>query len=164
MAEIVLNGFRKVSDISREVFVELAVGSCLHDEDLPVPPCDRAGVRLFAISSHFLARTVTTQLMPVPKRLRFGDIPKYMCSKHSAKLCASSLKNEVTGYIFIIHFLRKYLCRTRISQKLVWQGTKLVGRISKWGSCKGDPAGRFFFWGGQPVGANQTNQATSSVT
>ena len=48
-AEIVLNDFRKVSYISRDVFVALAVGSCLHDEDLPVPPCDRRGVRLFAI-------------------------------------------------------------------------------------------------------------------
>ena len=64
-ADIVLNGFRKVSDISRKVFVALAVGSCVHDEDLLVPPCDRPGVRLFAISSHFLAQTVTTQLMPV---------------------------------------------------------------------------------------------------
>ena len=64
-ADIVLNGFRKVSNISRKVFVALAVGSGLHDEDLPVPPCDRPGVRLFAISSHFLALAVTTQLMPV---------------------------------------------------------------------------------------------------
>ena len=43
------------------------------------------------------------------KRLRFGDITKYMCSKHSAKFGVSSLKNEVTGYFFI---MGKYLCRT----------------------------------------------------
>ena len=94
-----LNGFRKVSDISRKVFVALAVGSGLHDEDLPVPPCDRPGVRLFAISSHFLAQTVTTQVATdASKRLRFGDITKDMCSKHPAKFGVSSLKNEVTRY------------------------------------------------------------------
>ena len=64
-AEIVLNGFRKDSDINGEVVVAFAVGSCLHDEDLPVPPFDRPGVRLFATSSHFLAQTITTHLMPV---------------------------------------------------------------------------------------------------
>ena len=60
-----LNGFRKDSDINGEVVVAFAVGSCLRDEDLPVPPFDRPGVRLFVISSHFLAQTVTTQQMPV---------------------------------------------------------------------------------------------------
>ena len=92
-----LNGFRKVSDISREVFLAMAVGSCLHDEDLPVPPCGRPGVRLFAISSHFLAQPAT-YATNASKRLRFGDITKYMFSKHLTKFGVSSLKNEVTGY------------------------------------------------------------------
>ena len=42
-------------------------------------------------------------------RLRFGDITKYMCSKHSAKFGVSRLKNEVTGYFFI---MGKSFCRT----------------------------------------------------
>ena len=64
-AEIVPNGFRKVSDVICEVCVALAVGSCLHDENLSVQPCNRPGVRLFAILSRLLVQTITTQLMSV---------------------------------------------------------------------------------------------------
>ena len=107
-ADIVLNGFRKVSDISRKVFVALAVGSCVHDEDLPVPPCDRQGVRLFCNLVTFSC-TDRNYATDASKPFRFGDITKYMCSKHSAKFGVSSLKNEVTGYFFI---MGKSLCRT----------------------------------------------------
>ena len=55
------------------------------------------------------------------KRLRFGDITKYMCSKHSAKFGVSSLKNEVTGYFFI---MGKSLCRTLYSDPSVLSASR----------------------------------------
>ena len=64
-AEIVPNGFRKVCYVFCEVCVALAVGGCLRDKDLSVQPCNRLGVRLFALSSRLHVQTMTTQLMSV---------------------------------------------------------------------------------------------------
>ena len=58
------------------------------------------------------------------KRLRFGDITKYMCSKHSAKFGVSSLKNEVTGYFFI---MGKSLCRTLYTVDIITGGSRPRG-------------------------------------
>ena len=57
------------------------------------------------------------------KRLRFGDIKKYMSSKHSAKFGVSTLKNGVTGHFFI---MGKYLCRTLYDVHLLYIKNKTI--------------------------------------
>ena len=127
-----LNDFRKVSDISRKVFVALAVGSGLHDEDLPSPTMRPTRSASFCNLVTFSC-TDRNYATDASKRLRFGDIKKYMCSKHSAKFGVSSLKNEVTGYFFI---MGKSLCRTLYMSMCASSEDISAGTMSK--RCRTD--------------------------